>query len=299
MSGKFSGMRNAEAAETPSSDFFTRLRNVSMKPNASSIQMNAVPSDSLRSVCRPADETNFAKDFLKYRSKIQQVLNRSVVGVQDSAAVSLGNSSRNFAVLTSALNAAKNVNEEASFRRYPVSGGCGNISEGYSQAAYAPIQNTPIGNAPFQDSSDKNISDRDIPFQSSGQLSEEVLPYSGEKTAENAAKNSDNREVQSKKGGAIQLGNNPFAQLTAGTEKETHGKQGSAISSVEGWLSSIRCFGVLGLVSGMGLILYSLNAASGNHQMTELGISLLVSGISMFTAVGFFQAFRSAPAKVN
>lgn len=346
MSEKFSGMSAQGAGETASSDFFTRLRSVSLDSNRRPVRATAAPSETLRSVCRPADESNFAKDFLKYRSKVQLILNQSVAGVQASTASRSGGKLRDFGASSSEIASASTNSELASASR--TRSGDGDFSDEWNVSGLRDsnpgVLNPDLSNpgVSFQTPSFQSQTSQSQAFQASsfpgrsietssfpGASSSSSLPDSSFQTplsqaparrdseqaiaeslpqveafgsgapAENVAV-----EETSRKDRPIQFGNNPFAQLTAaptkerarekGKEKTNEKGQGRVAGNSKGggWISSILSFGVLGLVSGAGLLSFSLNSSYGNHQLTALGISLLISGAAMFASVGLSQAFR-------
>ncbi len=287
MNEKISGMRNPGADETSSSDFFTRLRNVSFNPDQLQIQTPTAPSETLRSVCRPADETNFAKDFLKYRSKIQVILNKNVAGVQNSPAPRSGRNFQSYGAASSetvpvlkncealplSQRRSANVDYFDSQRRSANA----DFSDNRNVSAVQPL-NSPVS---FQTPS----------FQNSERTFADDLPQADDPREEIQAEKAVAVAESPRKDRPIQFGNNPFARLSDDRKQEKKNERISG-NSQRGWLSNILSFGILGLISGVGLLLFSLNSDSGNHQLTALAISLLLSGVSMFASVGLFQVFR-------
>lgn len=98
-------------------------------------------------------------------------------------------------------------------------------------------------------------------------------------------------------------GGNPFAQLLAPASASRQ-NGGNALTSASSepensglapWLTSARCFGILGITTGLGTSLFSVYSTSGTHNLTALGLSLLVSGIMMFALTGLLQFKTLSP----
>ncbi len=87
---------------------------------------------------------------------------------------------------------------------------------------------------------------------------------------------------------------NPYTELVNARQKKIVQKsEKMEMSGVvrNGWLWNLRCFGVLGVITGICMATFSIFSATGTHQLTAMGFSLCASGVAMFTVLGALQAF--------
>lgn len=298
-----------KSSEIRTDDFLARLRDVTLGGSAS---RPARPSETLQSACRPTDDSSFSRDFLKYRSQIQRELGKQVAGIQSvptfraaapatSAARPQASSQSVSAPTPSLATPALNLRPCANpytpcqpFRtNFSVSAAPNALPEAF-QTRCEPAAASANGSA----SVSANVS-ANTPASVSANVSTNTPASISADASANAPAAKRASEPNS---------GNPFAKLVSPRQEvrktsniservgisETSAS-GNPMASVSGWLASIRCFGVLGIVTGTGLTAFSAGTASGTHELTALGISLLISGAAMFASVGFFQAFRQAP----
>lgn len=319
--------RNRSSEQTlQSGDFLARLRKVSLDGSRNV----PAPSENLQKACRPADNSNFSRDFMNYQSKIKQELRRGISsaagtaregGQKDGASVLVSGktSARVSAVFVRKGNpyvseppvySASQDWETETARNSPISSRPSEDSAGVQFAASVVSRTAAAAERERFLNSDaaQAFIPPSRPFapvsESVSSCSEghSVVQEAGSaaallETSSALSTSVQNLSNEEKKPSAVHFTapneGNPFGKLLAGKEPERRSMPSAANEGLAGWFASIRCFGILGLVSGGAVVGCAANTSAPAHEFTALGISLLIAGVAMFASVGFLQAFAS------
>lgn len=319
--------RNRSSEQTlQSGDFLVRLRNVSLDGSRNV----PAPSETLQKACRPADNSNFSRDFMNYQSKIKQELRRGISS--DAGTVREDGQKDGTSSLISGKTSAR---VSAAF-----------VRKGNPYVSEPPVysasrdwetemsQNSPISSTPSEESAGAQFAASVVsrtaaaaererflnsdaaqafipPRRAFAPVSESVsscsvcrsaIQETGSsasvlETSSASSTSAQNLSNEEKKPSAVHFTapneGNPFGKLLAGKEPERRSMPSAANEGLAGWFASIRCFGILGLVSGGAVVGCAANTPAPAHEFTALGISLLIAGVAMFASVGFLQAFAS------
>lgn len=274
-------MSEKNVAGSSNDEFLARLRGVTLSAPA----RDAAANLTLQNLKRTTDESNFSMDFLRYRSKIQRELGRG------------------YETLSAAPSCDSNPVSE-SYK--PVSESFNPVSEPYKPVS---VSETEERKTVAEPASASNAFPRPSanPYDSVRPYSM-VQPVYASVYAENTAPAVQQTQiiqesVTAKKSASVSEmktnANNPFAQLLTPPVSQTSGNAAmqSAVpaqnSLLAPWLASARCFGVLGVLTGLGTVIFSIYSSAGTHNLTALGLSLLLSGVSMFAAAGILNGRNS------
>ncbi len=260
-------MSEKNVAGSSNDEFLARLRGVTLSAPA----RDAAANLTLQNLKRTTDESNFSMDFLRYRSKIQRELGRGYETLSAAPSCDSNTVSEPYKpVSVSETEERKTVAEPASASNaFPRP----SANPYDSVRPYSMVQ--PVYASVYAENT--------APAVQQTQIIQESV------TAKKSA------SVSEMKTNA----NNPFAQLLTPPVSQTSGNAAmqSAVpaqnSLLAPWLASARCFGVLGVLTGLGTVIFSIYSSAGTHNLTALGLSLLLSGVSMFAAAGILNGRNS------
>lgn len=283
-------------------NFVAQLRNVTMKGNTRPVSMGNEKKSSIfqASASQPTEESHYSRDFLKYRSQIQRELSRGVSGVSKSEMTLPSQSStEQWKPTVSAVSTVSTLQTERKNQN------C--LEHRVSSRNEYSLESRPdsqVGNPlPIYKKGNPYVSNSAMPSVLSTSQQAQVARKPEIKKESNPQ--SQNELVQDQKSEFVSTGNNPFTKLVNTQQKKTMEKSGilndshnSANSNTlpyfrSGWLWNLRCFGTLGMVTGISMATFSTFSEAGTHQLTAMGLSLCISGFAMFATLGLCQALRS------
>ncbi|MBE6425233.1 MAG: hypothetical protein E7029_04460 [Planctomycetaceae bacterium] len=289
-------------------EFLARLQKVTLDGSRSV----PVPSESLQNACRPADNSNFSRDFMNYRSKIKQELRRGMTSEPGSHSENVKRETPSLTIpswpaVRSQTGVVRKGNPYVS--EPPVYSACRNLETGLSRnsgtAGEETVNSSGTQYAAALVSRTAAAAERERflrseaaqafipPESSSGPLTETISETHAPSSSASLA--FQNVPAEEEKTNTVQSmapnEGNPFGKLLAGKSSEKKSTPSAASRRTVGWLANLRCFGILGLVCGGAVTGCAVNSAVPSHEFTALGISLLIAGVAMFASVGFLQAF--------